>query len=218
MQQVASDTAHDPEKCEAVFGQDHAQNKGLASAVFAAQSTFRKVMDATARPGSIHTIGSVAGAPAPLAQAAAAIALALFDHDTPVWMDAPLVASDAVTSWLRFNTGCPIVADSGQCAFALVADTAALPPLETFALGTPDYPDRSTTLILRVPTLTGGPKLTLSGPGIRGTASLRAGGLPEDFMARSAANRALFPRGVDLLLVAGHDIAALPRTTLVARA
>ncbi len=190
----------------------------IGNTVFAAQSTFRKVMDATARPGSIQTIAPTAETPAPLAPAAAAIALALFDHDTPVWMDAPLAASEAVASWLRFNTGCPIVADRGQCAFALVSDTAALAPLETFALGTPDYPDRSTTLILQVPTLTSGPELTLSGPGIRGTASLRAGGLPEDFMARSAANRALFPRGVDLLLVAGHDIAALPRTTLVARA
>jgi alpha-D-ribose 1-methylphosphonate 5-triphosphate synthase subunit PhnH len=190
----------------------------ISSAVFAAQSTFRKVMDATARPGSVHTIASAAETPPSLAPAAAAIALALFDHDTPVWMDAPLAASEAVAAWLRFNTGCPIGADSGQCAFALITDTAALPPLETFALGTPDYPDRSTTLILQVPTLTGGPRLTLSGPGIRGTASLRPGGLPEDFIARSAANRALFPRGVDLLLVAGHDIAALPRTTIVARA
>jgi alpha-D-ribose 1-methylphosphonate 5-triphosphate synthase subunit PhnH len=190
----------------------------IGSAVFAAQSTFRKVMDATARPGSIQTSGPVAGAPAPLAQAAAAIALALFDHDTPVWIDAPLAASETVASWLRFNTGCPIVGDSDQCAFALVSDTTALPPLETFALGTPDYPDRSTTLIVQVPTLTSGAELTLSGPGIRGTACLRVGGLPEDFIARNAANRALFPRGVDLLLVAGHDIAALPRTTIVARA
>ena len=73
-----------------------------------------------------------------------AIALTLFDHDTPIWLGAPF-ATDAVASWLRFNTGCPIVADQGQSAFALVGDSAALPPLETFALGTPDYPDRSTT-------------------------------------------------------------------------
>jgi alpha-D-ribose 1-methylphosphonate 5-triphosphate synthase subunit PhnH len=47
---------------------------------------------------------------------------------------------------------------------------------------------------------------------------LRAGSLPSDFEARLAGNRALFPRGVDLLLVAGHELAALPRTTVVARA
>ncbi|MDQ8726526.1 phosphonate C-P lyase system protein PhnH [Bradyrhizobium sp. LHD-71] len=190
----------------------------IGAAVIAAQSTFRRVMDATARPGSIEVIPEIAGAPAPLSQAAAAIALTLFDHDTPVWMDAPLASSEAVAAWLRFNTGCPIVADQAQCTFALVADASAAPPFESFALGTPDYPDRSTTLILQAATLTGGPELVLSGPGIRGTASLRVGGLPEDFVMQHAANRALFPRGVDLLLVADNHVAALPRTTIVTRA
>jgi alpha-D-ribose 1-methylphosphonate 5-triphosphate synthase subunit PhnH len=190
---------------------------GIGSAVLAAQSTFRKVMDATARPGSIQAIGAVAGTPALLAPAAAAIALTLFDHDTPVWLDGPLTASADVAAWLRFQTGCPVVADPGQSAFALARDAMALPPFDSFALGTPDFPDRSTTLILQLPTLTGGAELSLSGPGIRGSASLRPAGLPEDFVARHAENRALFPRGVDLLLVAGNDVAALPRTTIVTR-
>src|SRR5688572_119336 len=88
------------------------------SAVFAAQSTFRKVMDAMARPGSIQTIAPTTAAPAPLAVAAASVALTLFDHDTPIWRDASF-ATDAVTQWLRFNTGCPIVADPAEAAFAL---------------------------------------------------------------------------------------------------
>jgi alpha-D-ribose 1-methylphosphonate 5-triphosphate synthase subunit PhnH len=191
---------------------------GIGSAALAAQSTFRAVMDATARPGSVHTIVAQAGVPAALPPAAAAIALALFDHDTPVWLDTPLASSQAVAAWLRFQTGCLIVADPAQCAFALVSDVAGLPPFEDFAPGTPDYPDRSTTLILQMPAMTGGADLRLSGPGIRGTAHVCAAGLPEDFVARCDANRALFPRGVDLLLVAGNDVAALPRTTIVARA
>jgi alpha-D-ribose 1-methylphosphonate 5-triphosphate synthase subunit PhnH len=191
---------------------------GYASAVLSAQSTFRHVMDATARPGSIRTIASIAGAPAALAPAAAAVALTLFDHDTPVWLDVPLAASEAVTSWLRFQTGCPIVADAAQCAFALIADAANVQSFEAFAQGTPDFPDRSTTMILQIAALTGGAELTLSGPGIRGTASLCASGLPENIVERQAANRVQFPRGVDLLLVAGNDVAALPRPTIVTRA
>lgn len=189
----------------------------IGSAVFAAQSTFRRVMDAMARPGSIQTVASTAAAPGPLSPAAAAIALTLFDHDTPIWLGAPF-ATDAIASWLRFNTGCPIVGDQGQSAFALAGDSAALPPLETFALGTPDYPDRSTTVILQVGSLTDGDTLALSGPGIRGTATMRAAGLPKDIVEQLSANRAVFPLGVDLLLVAGNDVAALPRTTIVARA
>jgi alpha-D-ribose 1-methylphosphonate 5-triphosphate synthase subunit PhnH len=60
--------------------------------------------------------------------------------------------------------------------------------------------------------------LALSGPGIRGTATMRAAGLPKDIVEQLSANRAVFPLGVDLLLVAGNDVAALPRTTIVARA
>jgi hypothetical protein len=41
---------------------------------------------------------------------------------------------------------------------------------------------------------------------------LKAGGLPQNFVAQRTANRALFPRGVDLLLVSGGSLAALPRT------
>ena len=190
---------------------------GFADKVLSAQSTFRSVMDALARPGSVQRIAAVAGTPAAMMRGTAAIALTLFDHDTPIWRDASF-AMDAVTQWLRFNTGCPIVADQAEAAFALAGDLASLPPLESFALGTQDYPDRSTTLILQVATLTSGPEWTLSGPGIRGATSLRAGSLPDDFEARLAENRALFPRGVDLLLVAGSELAALPRTTLVARA
>src|SRR4029450_5745855 len=121
----------------------------IGSAAFAAQSTFRKVMDAMARPGTIQTIEQPAAAPAPLSPAAASIALTLFDHDTSIWLGAPFPSSEAVAAWLRFSTGCPIVGDQGQSAFALVRDLTGLPLLESFALGTPDYPERSTTVILQ---------------------------------------------------------------------
>jgi alpha-D-ribose 1-methylphosphonate 5-triphosphate synthase subunit PhnH len=42
--------------------------------------------------------------------------------------------------------------------------------------------------------------------------SFSAQPLPPDFQARLAANRALFPRGVDLILVSPDAVAALPRS------
>lgn len=187
-------------------------------AIFAAQSVFRNLMDAAARPGSIVAIAPAENAPARLSPAVAALALALFDHDTPIWLDPSLRSSDETISWLRFRTGGPIVDDPSRCAFALAADGAALPRLDAFALGTPDYPDRSTTLMLQLPSLCAGPELSLSGPGIRGAAALRPAGLPEDFVTQHAAIHALFPRGIDLVLVAANEIAVLPRTTAVERA
>lgn len=183
--------------------------------VMAAQAAFRAVLDATARPGKIVATTQPLTPPAPLAPGAAAIALTLCDHDTPVWLDAQLTAVPAVTEWLRFHTGARIADDAANAAFAFVADATALPPLDRFNPGTLEYPDRSTTIVLQVESFAAGRGLVLSGPGISGQHAVRVTGLPADMPERLAANRRLFPRGVDLLLVCGADVMALPRTTRV---
>lgn len=183
--------------------------------VFAAQSTFRAVLDAIARPGEIRPMPADASAPEPMTTAMAALALTLFDQDTPVWLDPPFAAEPGVSDWIRFHTAAPIVAEPARCAFALVRDSLRLPALGNFDVGTPEYPDRSTTLILHVESLITGPALELSGPGIDGRRGFSAGPLPEDIAARLMANRALFPRGVDLLLVSNDSVAALPRSVNV---
>ena len=50
-----------------------------------------------------------------------------------------------------------------------------------------------------------------SGRGARLT--IRPSGLPGDFLAMAQANHELFPRGVDILLVAGSQMVGLPRST-----
>ncbi|MDP3547006.1 MAG: phosphonate C-P lyase system protein PhnH, partial [Phreatobacter sp.] len=117
--------------------------------------------------------------------------------------------------YLTFHTGARIVAAPAQAAFALIADPGALPDLADFALGTDVYPDRSTTLILQVASLTDGPRFRLEGPGIKGHTTLSVTGQPTDIVTRLAANHALFPRGVDLVLAGPEGVAALPRTTRV---
>ena len=190
---------------------------GFADKVLSAQSTFRSVMDAMARPGSVQRIEASVGVPAPMMRGTAAIALTLFDHDTPVWLDAQMAATPDVAKWIKFHASAPIVADSSVCSFALIADIGRLPVLQRFALGSNDYPDRSTTLVVQVASLTQGPLFELRGPGIDGTAELRAE-LASDLQECLALNHALFPRGIDLVLVAGDSIVAIPRTTrLVAK-
>lgn len=189
---------------------------GFANPVQSSQAVFRGVMNAMARPGSVHTISETVKAPSLMMPATAAVALALFDHDTSIWLDPDFAREADMASWLRFQTGASLTSDASLAVFALIAKGSALPDFETFALGTPEYPDRSTTLVVQVETLTNGEEIALSGPGIQGTSSLRAGALPPDFVARMQANRALFPLGVDLLLVSGHDLVALPRSTHVA--
>lgn len=188
---------------------------GFADKVLSAQSTFRSVMDAMARPGSVQRIVPMAGTPDTMMRGTAAIALTLFDHDTPIWLDARMAESADVTKWLKFHTGAPVVQDSSIASFALVGDGGALPSLDRFGLGTSEYPDRSTTLIIQVDSLASGRSFELRGPGIDGVAALLASFKPFDLFERLHVNEALFPRGIDLVLVADDAVVAIPRTTRI---
>src|SRR5215831_12209817 len=122
---------------------------GFSDKVLSAQSTFRAVMEAMARPGKVQRVAAEVGAGPGLMSAAAAIALTLFDHDTPVWLD-PRLAATGVEEWLKFHTGAPVTTETAEASFALVSNGASLPALEQLALGSSEYPDRSTTVIVQV--------------------------------------------------------------------
>ena len=189
---------------------------GFADKVLSAQSTFRSVMDAMARPGSVARIAAAVGTPAAMMRGSAAIALTLFDHDTPVWLDPAMSETPEVTKWLKFHCGAPVISDSSICHFALIGDPRSLSALDRFAFGSNEYPDRSTTLILQVESLIRGPTLELRGPGIDGSALLQAIIQPADLFERLAINAALFPRGIDVVLVHDDSIVAIPRTARLA--
>ena len=186
---------------------------GFADKVLSAQSTFRSVMDAMARPGSVHCIASASGTPPGMMRGTAAIALTLFDHDTPLWLDPRMSEAPEVEKWLKFHTSAPIVSDPSIASFALIGNAAELPALDGFSFGSNDYPDRSTTLILQVESLREGLAFELSGPGIDGTTVLQARIEPLDLFARLSINAKLFPRGIDVVLVADDAVVAIPRTT-----
>jgi len=186
---------------------------GFADRVLSAQSTFRSVMSAMARPGSVKPVAVSVGAPDGVMRGSAAIALTLFDHDTPIWLDGAMAATPEVARWLKFHTGAPVVGDASIASFALIGDAKNLQPLDRFAFGSNEYPDRSTTLILQVESLSQGPAYQLRGPGIDGVSTLRATIEPRDLFARLAINATLFPCGIDVVLVDDASIVAIPRTT-----
>jgi alpha-D-ribose 1-methylphosphonate 5-triphosphate synthase subunit PhnH len=188
---------------------------GFADKVLSAQSTFRSVMDAMARPGAVQRIVPMAGTAGPMMRGTAAIALTLFDHDTPLWLDPRMAESTDVLKWLKFHTGAPVIQDSSIAAFALISDGVLLPDLQRFALGTNEYPDRSTTVIMQVESLESGPSFELRGPGIDGVATLQASFKPFDLFEQLRINEPLFPRGIDVVLVADDAVVAIPRTTRV---
>ena len=185
----------------------------FADPVLDSQQTFRALMDALSRPGWAQRLQFAGQPPVPLTAELAAVTLTLADQDTLVWVDPALSTEPEVSEWLAFQTGATIVHDPGQAAFALVTGAEFLPPLSRFAGGSDEYPDRSTTVVLQVASFDGGPALRLMGPGVDGSTAIAPLGLPEDFVDQWSANRAMFPRGVDALLVAPGAVIGLPRTT-----
>jgi alpha-D-ribose 1-methylphosphonate 5-triphosphate synthase subunit PhnH len=188
---------------------------GFSEPVFESQSVFRMLMDGMARPGSVRTIGLDVGQPDLLGGAAGAIALTVCDHETPVWLSAGLVKS-AVAEWIGFHTGAPITREKNEARFAFVEAGATLASFGLYSTGTQEYPDRSTTLVIEVAAFGEGQTLTLTGPGIQQATVVKVKGLPEVFSRLWADNRALFPRGVDVVLTSGKAMLCLPRTTKIA--
>lgn len=188
---------------------------GFQSPVFEAQSVFRSIMDAMAQPGTSCAIASAPKPPAPLSPVAAAIALTLCDHDTPVWIDPALRGCEAVMAWLGFHCGAPLAHTPGDAHFALVADPASLIAIDNFAAGSHEYPGRSTTLVLQVESLEGGEGLRLEGPGIETSAHLAPTPMPRHIVEQWRQNNMRFPRGVDLILAGPDALACLSRTTRI---
>ena len=187
---------------------DSALLGGFRRPVFDAQATFRLLMTAMAQPGSRHVVAAGVSAPDGLGPARTALVLTLVDADAPVWLTAP---TPRLAAWLAFHTGARLVADAADAAFALVDSGAALPA--GLSRGTQDYPDRSATLVIEVRGFGEGERFRLTGPGIDVSCNLAVAGLPAGFVDFRAANRAQFPRGLDVVLTAGRDLVALPRST-----
>ncbi len=178
---------------------------GFADAAVQSSKAFRACLNVMARPGSLQSIRG-ATPPAPLSAAAGAVLLTLCDGTTPVHLagehDCP-----ALRDWITFHCGAPLV-ESQQASFAL-GTWGALQPVDRFAIGLPDYPDRSVTFIVEMTALIA-KGARLRGPGIETEAQLS---LPET--AAFQANGASFPLGFDCFFTCGDQIAGLPRSTCV---
>lgn len=179
---------------------------GFADPVLSAQSSFRAILEAMSRPGTVQVAGSQLTPPAGLNQAAAACLLTLVDADTNLHLDETFAAA---RDWVAFHCGSPFAPGIGDADFVLAS---ALPDLALLAAGTDDGPQDGATIILQVAAFGRGQAILIAGPGLKAPASLAVDGLPADFPAIWAENHQRFPRGVDLILCAGDRLVALPRS------
>lgn len=191
----------------------HPLAAGLPDAVHSSQQTFRAVLDALARPGKAYLLGGALPQVA-LGGAMARLLLSLTDDDTPVWWQR---VDASLQGWLQFHTGAGVCVQPGEASFAVLHDLDALTDLTHFAAGSAASPEFSTTLLVELPSLQGGPELEWRGPGIETVQRVGLGGVPNHFWAQWQANHAAFPAGVDIIFTCGDSAVGLPRTTRVRR-
>jgi alpha-D-ribose 1-methylphosphonate 5-triphosphate synthase subunit PhnH len=185
---------------------------GFDNPVLDQQAAFRSVMQALAEPGRIVAAGALAGESSPLGPVVRAIALSLLDFEVKFHLAPSLTATE---DDLTFHTGSCRTNKPAEAEFAFVDLARDATDLASFAQGTPEYPDRSTTVIVKVESLVGGQPLMLAGPGITGMRELEIPGLPSDFVAQWAANAARSPLGVDLILATREAVLGLPRSSRI---
>ncbi len=196
---------------------------GFASPVAGAQQTFRAVLQAMSRPGSLQVLPPQAtqGLQAPgISAALNAVLLTLLDADTSLHLG-PFWHRDALQDYLRFHTATRLVEEAEQvneAEFVVISSANAFAHWwSVLDMGSDETPQRSSTLILEVQSLSqkagepGG--LLLSGPGIQDVQRLVVGDVPPDFWQARIQAQALFPRGVDLILCCDQTVAAIPRST-----
>lgn len=193
------------------MGTNSAVTGGFDNPVHDAQSTFKAVMDAMARPGTHQKLPRQAKPDLKMGRTIASLILTLCDADTPIWLDDTL-RDDALQSWISFHTGAPIIERASEAQFAFCGSCDKLPPLQSFMLGTQDYPDRSTTLIVQCDQLEAGADVILSGPGIKETKTISLPISSAGFVETWKANRNLFPRGIDIVFAGPDAVMCLPRS------
>ena len=185
---------------------------GFSDPALQSADAFREILDAMARPGRIKCLIGLEQAPPPLMVSTAILLLTLADMDTPLWLDDPL-RSPEIEAFVRFHCGAPLIETKAEAAFAIISTPHRLGSIDAFSAGTAEYPDRSTTVIIQVETVTAHGALSLKGPGIETVHHL--GVIPDypDLWPSLIANHRQFPLGVDVIFAAPQAIAAIPRST-----
>jgi alpha-D-ribose 1-methylphosphonate 5-triphosphate synthase subunit PhnH len=186
---------------------------GFSDPVLESQRSFRILLEAMSHPGRVFPLEVGMKVPEPLHIAAAALALALLDFDTPLWTD--LAPDSEAANWIRFHSGCPLAEDPFSGRFGLITGDCGLSLMSRFHPGLDEFPEESATVIIQVDGLVFGNGKKLTGPGIEKEHYLAVEGLPEDFWGAWKANHHLYPLGVDVILTTWLELAALPRTTRV---
>ncbi|NJM09163.1 phosphonate C-P lyase system protein PhnH [Candidatus Gracilibacteria bacterium] len=167
-----------------------------------AHSVFTALMWALGHPGCEQRL------PTGGLRAFEAIGAALIDLETSFYTPDGALAHALARTGARLA---PI--DAAHYQFYPELTVHDLDPLHAAPVGSYAYPDESASLLIGC-RLGSGLNLTLRGPGIQGSSTLRIAGLPEGFWPLRK-NAIRYPLGWDMWLIDGDRIVGLPRTTVI---
>ena len=186
---------------------------GFKNLVHDSQGTFRTLLNALSRPGTINQVTAQMTAPSGLNIACAAACLTLLDLETRVWLQPGL--NQEVKNWLLFHTGCQFTKDTNQADFAVIWDINNMPNLSQFKQGTPVYPEDSTTLLIIIREIRESSRQQmpiLTGSGIKGKIAIPIA-LPDSFWQQWQQKHDTYPLGLDIYFFSENKVIGLPRTS-----
>lgn len=183
---------------------------GFSNPVLNSQTVYRSLMSAMAEPAKVICMEKYCQGPAGLFPTTAAIALTLFDNDTVIF-NADNTASS--NEWIRFHCGAPLTVHEPDAHYAIIPKNHAPINTSLLSIGSPEYPDKSATLLIEVESFNEGMALEATGPGIKESTRFRVTGLAPQWLQLMADNTGLFPQGIDYILLSPESLLCLPRTT-----
>ena len=179
--------------------------------VFDSQKVFRLILEATSNPTRVVHIKESADKLFGSCPAFLAVAMTLLDNETSFSVRGDDSLPDEIASLTLARREKTESAD-----FLFVCDPDDLKiVIETAKCGTLADPHKSATIIIQND---GEPscRLTLSGPGIDGQATVRVSQMVKDTIVLRSAQSYEYPQGVDLIFVSGaRELFAIPRLVRV---
>lgn len=215
---------------------------GFSESVHDAQAVFRTVLNAMSEPGTLHDLTGIEllKENSDFFSTSYALALSLFDNSTRICLS-PSVDDEHVKNSLNFHCGCVF-----ETVFKMTQGTAAkhvdakessvdffiLNADEWFdyyghgliSIGDLSYPEKSTTIILQVNSLSEArfaraKGFRLSGPGIENSRDVFISNSHDAsdaaFFESIQKNQTTFPLGLDFILCSKEKVMALPRSVVI---
>jgi alpha-D-ribose 1-methylphosphonate 5-triphosphate synthase subunit PhnH len=183
---------------------------GFDGPALGSQQTFQAIMTAMEHPGQLVTIHQNPDAPDIFNWASAATCLTLLDRETPVWID--IDQHSAAVSWLQHCCQSSVVTELCMANFAIVTKPVNMPDLEYFRVGTSDYPENATTVLIQVDDILPDVANRTIGIGFDQRPRLVPQGLSEQFWQQWRQLSGRHPLGIDIFITCEDVLIMLPKS------